>query len=303
MSKRRRIVLLIACPIAVAVLLWLLRPSREPFYEGRSLSQWLTMYRFAAVEKAPSKDREMAAEAVRSIGTNALPLLLEWIRYEPRPWRQTVQRMIDKIGANAFPRFADRIPDPFERPLNAKEGFRILGIEARSALPVLLKVASNTNAPLAATIAFESIAYLGSDAVPEVVTALSEKSHPNYNHATWTACWMGYLGSNAAPMIPFLATRTKDTNSETALGAVIALGGFRLAPEISVPALAASLKHNEGVVRASAAESLSRFRAAALPAVPALIAAQTDPDSIVRTAAKDALAGIAPEVLTNAPPR
>src|SRR6476620_5248092 len=65
-----------AIALAIAVLgllaLWAAR-QREPSYQGRNLSEWLTICRSTATSQPV---REEAASAVRHIGTNGLPILL-----------------------------------------------------------------------------------------------------------------------------------------------------------------------------------------------------------------------------------
>src|SRR5260221_7633398 len=73
--------------VVAAVLGWFLSGwlsgKREPAYKGRSLSQWI-----GRLPGIPTQDSATEADrAVREIGTNAVPFLLEWIAYEPEPWR------------------------------------------------------------------------------------------------------------------------------------------------------------------------------------------------------------------------
>src|SRR5262245_28536683 len=80
MNKRRCIWFGIGVVLA-ALVVWLLvgvigGPS-EPVYQGKALSLWLEDY-------TPS-GRQKAAEAVRSTGTNAIPILLKWMRAKVPP--------------------------------------------------------------------------------------------------------------------------------------------------------------------------------------------------------------------------
>src|SRR4051812_12829515 len=70
--KRRvvRIVLTGVVVVAAVVLLWP-RGEREPEYQGKKLSEWIG-----------DEGNPRQADAVRHIGTNALPFLIGWIRYE-----------------------------------------------------------------------------------------------------------------------------------------------------------------------------------------------------------------------------
>src|SRR5436190_21954088 len=88
---RRRLILFLLSAFALAAILTaLLWPrDREPQYQGKSLSQWLEVY---------SRDADpTAAAAVHEIGTNAVPWLLKWIRYERSDWREKVGAAIGKL--------------------------------------------------------------------------------------------------------------------------------------------------------------------------------------------------------------
>ena len=79
--QKRRIYLglvVLGFGVVVAGLVLVFIPSREPSYGGKRLSVWVEMY------ATPPRKSE-ADNAIRHIGTNALPYLLEWIRYEPGP--------------------------------------------------------------------------------------------------------------------------------------------------------------------------------------------------------------------------
>jgi hypothetical protein len=70
--------------ILTGVFAWQRLRLREPIYQGRSLSKWLAAYRLhgvAGVETWQVRlEQQEADEAVRHVGTNALPMLLRMLR-------------------------------------------------------------------------------------------------------------------------------------------------------------------------------------------------------------------------------
>src|ERR1700722_4378595 len=90
MGKKRRILF-----SALLVMLlggfawWLLLPS-EPSYQGKPLSAWLQEYR---VDRMGSPD---ADEAVRHIGTNAIPALLQMLRASDSPLKTKCIELFDQ---------------------------------------------------------------------------------------------------------------------------------------------------------------------------------------------------------------
>jgi len=70
---KRTVLILLSC-VGIAgffALVWL--KEAEPEYQGKRLSKWLQIYG----NPANTQDKELAAEAVRQIGTNAVPVLLK----------------------------------------------------------------------------------------------------------------------------------------------------------------------------------------------------------------------------------
>ena len=72
--------------------------EREPGYGGKKLSEWLTVI---GATNSSDSDRVEAKDAVRRIGTNALPCLVKWVGYEQPAWKR---RLLDKYA---------RWPEPF----------------------------------------------------------------------------------------------------------------------------------------------------------------------------------------------
>src|SRR5258706_2157847 len=93
-SPRRRITSAAAlCCVAIILsLIWFIRPEAEPRYNGRSLSEWFLLWEDSAEDGAHESPvrAEEAAQAIRQIGTNSLPLLLNQLRRETSPAHQTL---------------------------------------------------------------------------------------------------------------------------------------------------------------------------------------------------------------------
>src|SRR5437879_1390641 len=91
LPMRRRLLLLAGCALSGLVLFLLLtNREREPEYKGKMLSEWLLQYeRQFRIDGYSAKARE-AEDAVRHIGTNAVPCLVKWTRYERPRWKEKV---------------------------------------------------------------------------------------------------------------------------------------------------------------------------------------------------------------------
>ena len=98
MKSRRVIVGVGGCVVAgiLGVALW--PGEREPGYQGKKLSEWLVL-RGAVLPDGP--EAKIADRAILAIGTNAVPFLLGWVRYERPAWKDWLEA--------AYKRFPDAL--------------------------------------------------------------------------------------------------------------------------------------------------------------------------------------------------
>jgi len=100
--KGRQLTWVAAFLLIVSLAVWLaFFRNREPTYNGKPLSSWAQTYwtapnpyspldpaSIATLNLAASANRREAREAIRSLGTNPIPLMLKWISYERPRWKQ-----------------------------------------------------------------------------------------------------------------------------------------------------------------------------------------------------------------------
>src|SRR5690349_11714645 len=92
--RRRRILLLFTGCALTAILATLLWPTEpEPYYRGKSLSEWLVQYH----NPATPADTRAAEIAVRQIGPDALPFLLKWIHHEPLRLKARLLAAVERV--------------------------------------------------------------------------------------------------------------------------------------------------------------------------------------------------------------
>lgn len=117
----------------------------EPRYEGESLSYWVqNLYHDNQTRHLNSA----AQEAILYAGTDALPLLLDWIS---RP----------------IPRFYR--PGQIDYQRHAVEAFEILGPIAKPAIPQLIK-----NVSKGSSYSMQALGFIGKDTVPPLANKLME---------------------------------------------------------------------------------------------------------------------------------
>ena len=135
--------------------------DNQPVYGGLSLAQWLDVVDqhrvngyFTTYQKGRPPSRNAtpqeiheAEEAVRAIGTNALPWLLAWISWEPSAPKKFYLSTIGQIGLpERAESFAVSVAGRKHEDLTelAIEGLRILHTN-RIAFEALSKAATDTN--------------------------------------------------------------------------------------------------------------------------------------------------------------
>lgn len=267
MSKRRRTTLAISAALVAALLVWAFFASREPTYEGRSLSDWLTAGVYYEDEYYYTDGTPFPRDAIQHIGTNAIPYLLEWIQYEPSPWktklRNTVNRSLRLLNKKW------RLTDKDEILASCVSWtFLFLGPKARAAIPELTRIMNDPKGGDPQRRAASVLGYLGEEAFHPLMAALTNQQGKVRREALRG---MGSLGTNAARGVPVFVEYLSDQDQDLACEAALTLSRLTLEPKTVVPALMHSLTDSRPKVRVSAIIALSRFGTESSVALPQLI--------------------------------
>lgn len=133
MKKRLRIV--IALVVIIAIVLGFIHfATREPMYRGRPLRNWIHEG-FAGQHRNPAAARE----AVLACGTNAIPFYLKLL--QTRPDSRLTDKVLDLLQKHHWPSLGlTRQNDDTSDADIGMEGLCILGPQARSAAPTLVKI-------------------------------------------------------------------------------------------------------------------------------------------------------------------
>jgi len=291
MEKRKRVFIAVMGVAVVVAVFGVCLPPAEPRYHGRSLSSWLEdPDNFISDGFDPSAAGVLA---VRELGTNAIPTLLQWISYEPSPIRQKVNKLLQKLPGPLKPRNAQI---GWSRANNAAAGFAMLGSEAQVAAPALVRLALTSSDPNRAQRCIDCLFKMGPEGLLGMCSLITNSQALKQTSAIYRICDMG---TNAVPAVPALIKCLEDNDDEVAHAATVVLGELALLPTTTVPALQKALQTANTHRRAWLVSAFYRFGGAAKPAVPQLVAALVDSSSDVRFRATNILLHIAPEALTN----
>jgi hypothetical protein len=295
MTKRRKILLLLAAlGLAVGAYVLFIRDD-EPTYEGRTLSEWLADFGNGDRPLPPE-----AQDAIRRIGGKAVPQLLHLIEYQTPPWRKKLNKVCNQYVTLQWLETNEQ--ERHGLHFSAAMAFQFVGPEGKRAIPDLAKHLKPSDWYCAFYAAY-ALGWLGPEALPPLLSCLTNQTTQTTQLRVASMAGIVNMGSNAAPALPFLIQCLSDPDKLVRANAAACVGELRLQPDLVVPALTNALRDQDNDVRWCACRGLSWLGKQALGAVPALEQMLTDPSRYVRDAATNALRKIAPEALTNVPPR
>ena len=260
--------------------------SSEPTYNGKPLSEWLL-----ELKKSPSSDEVLAGmrqqldteqvyqgkkkrdeDAIRRIGTNALPTLLDMLGAKDRNVKKVVSKLQNKELQEEYRSKDSNVEDL--RSL-AVDGFSILGTNAASAVPQITKLFHNLETSFQAARALTKV---GPEGFSVLTNALSDKKATFRGTAIWVIGEEAPVDSKTAASL--LVGCLKDPDVVNRGNAATFLAGK---DPSAIPALIEMLDDDKNYITVKgAAQALSSFGSAAKSAAPKLLSIYTNhPDILV----------------------
>ena len=246
----------------------------EPVVDGVPLTKLLEQASLSLIPRAPTRGKRdegwtpdpTAENAVRNLGTNALPYLVHLVQD-------------DAIGRSKL----------------ALTAFRLLGSKATPAIPALEQVGMTSERTDTVSGVLQALHYIGKDALP----ALERLSTNPVCRVGAVAAIMelGKAGANIQPVFGEVI-KPGDASAEMAV-----LGLRHYQATAALPLLTNVLTSSQPKMRKTALEVIRQFNGQSRPILPALIDRLYDPDKDVRDSAVYVLSQVAPEMfVTNSAP-
>ena len=267
----RRLRWLFVGSVILGVVCWVLK-SNAPSYKARSASHW-----FKAYSSMDQSEREEAILAFRTMGSNAVPMLVAELEARPSHIDHELNSWLNRIR---------RYPLDYNQQHNwrrerACDLLREMGESARDAIPSLEK-ASTDSMWYIATSARAALVKLRNEPLAPYIATLHDRSDPMwYSNAMMVAD----CGTNAAPAIPLLLESLQASSTIVQAHAIIALGMIRCEPQVCVPAVIPFLTNANVALRQKAYFALLAFKDVTQNASDEVILGLNDSDPWTRSQA------------------
>ncbi len=268
----KRVVQVAIAVIVVTTLAGLLMYRPEPSYQGKSLSDWV-------VAMNDERDNGRAHQAVRHLGTNSIPLLLDWLRRDERPTLRGRFIQLKLKVDDWLVRCRIIKSHPILVEFDFKSNYRalamaalpVLGPGGKPAIPVLIQMLGEKKGQPAelsetAGAAYAVLGKMAPDSIRPLIGALSGHDVQVYVLAAGA---LGNIGPEADAAIPVLRQKLNDkTLRFCAADTIGKLGGD---PEEFMPALVEGFREGDWDARSFVLGLLTRYKEHAKSAAPVLI--------------------------------
>lgn len=277
MSPRRRIALSLLLLAGFGTSLWYALQPREPVYEGKRLTLWLRDLSVSNLQSGSDAERalrsaqaEKARNAVKQIGTNAVPQLLRMLR-TCRPeskMRRFTQNLLDKQRLIQV-----ELPAHEDLSWLAPFGFEALGSASVGAIPDLCRMLAN---PYTSMQSANCLRHIGPAAAPALVEVAAKSERAA---AIPALLLLGDFGQASQSAVPLLEQLANNPGNPVAGPALRVLSRLHERPNSLLPLLIDRLNQTN-----FASDAAFALAGAGWDGVPPLMDAVTNGDPQIRAA-------------------
>lgn len=255
--RRRVIAAVVLLAIVSAFLVHALTAVKEPVYQGKRLSAWLNDTHSASDMIGGEVLSPAAEQAIRAIGTNALPYLLKMIR----TWDSKFQMFLLKFIPQSFHFHISTHMDDRVRAMN---GFRTLGTAAQPAFHELAHLILNSDFDPYKIYSLEN-------ADADTIALLADGLHSPDTKVRRRAIFaLTVLTQAPAIAVPALTKALNDPDLKVKANVADALGQYGPLASSAIPALTGLTNAVDSDLREAATEALGSIDINAPPTPPGM---------------------------------
>ena len=221
------VALLVLTTALVATIAGRVSQQREPVYQGKPLSEWLKPYAYQ-----PWRNYHEANEAVRHIGTNAIPTLLRLVRINDSDLKARLMAFAQRQHIIKV----EYIPAQGWHSA-AGAAFGVLGTKGQSAVPGLLEILNQDLSLDSDVCAVYALSAIGPPAQQAVPALLRYVTNANVNLRRASVQALGAIHADPDKVVPVLIGAMHDRDPYVQREAICALERFGPSAKLAVPAL------------------------------------------------------------------
>jgi len=207
MPKRFQVLLALALVCIAGLITWQAVRLREPVHKGKTLSSWLQQY-------GENGDSPEADEAIRAMGTNVIPTLLDYLASKD----STLRMRLAAIGFRYTPAEI--------RHFRAQKGFSALGADASNAVPALIEIYQHTVLGSARRAAADALVEIGPAASPAIPALIDSTTSTNVGKRAYALYTLGRMALEPEKVDPVLVRGLRDPDREVRYQAAYGLASF-----------------------------------------------------------------------------
>ena len=239
MRKRVYIALAVLLVMLAGVIAWQVLRQREPVYQGKQLSFWLERLNPAA---ANQEEADRAQQAIRHIGTDALPFLAERLQAQDTRLKRLMMTWADRQKLVHF-----HFKSAEQRQHQALFGYQALGPLASAQVASLSDILTNAPTARVRVVAAWALEYIGPEARLAAPALFRAAQDTNVFVRDQTFLALGQILPDSQTTIPVLVVGLDDPFSDAQRHAVSALQRYGPAAKAAVPVLLRMLATNNAV--------------------------------------------------------
>jgi len=280
----RRVILAAVVFLLVGVGVFLFtRPAPEPMYKGKSVSAWFNDFLPSSLEN--SAKANAARTAIRAIGTNAVPKVIELLRCRDSAPRKLFIRLAAKQKVLTF-RFR---PSAERLNLVGMRGAQLLGTNAGATAPYLTPFLNHSNyyTRMSALIALQRIGPEAKGSAPALFKVLASDPDPRVRLTAFQT--IGSLRLRNAEVFPAVTNALSDGDRSIRVEVLHWLTGTGIEPSKLAPVFVDQLRGSDPIVKTVAMRELAWMKIDVTNAIPFLEQLTNDPDVQVKLAARGTL--------------
>lgn len=245
MGTKRRWIFAVIFFIGVGLVIWCLIPAPEPRYQGQPLSAWLLGYSWSSggpsiatasapkynlsAHRQPGADWNGCDDAIRAIGTNAIPTLLRMLCANDTKTKMAFIHLVQKQRIIGF------VYTPAES-LNfaGAMGFRKLGAPGASAIPALIKIYHRNISSWSRSATAMALYDLAPFDIPRISQGM-RSGDPQVRRMLVTA--LARVHDQPGALVPVLTRCLHDSDADVRISAAGALAYFGADARAAIPDL------------------------------------------------------------------